>query len=83
MRESSESPVAYVARRMRGSPLHLSAIHCTNSKHACVARALWPLKTAEHWAAKADVQPRMAKYWLAGSHAVSADGKLALIRELD
>lgn len=50
--------------------------------HAVVARAIWPVKTAEHWAAAASVQPRMAKYWLAG-YAVSPAGKLAIIRLLE
>jgi hypothetical protein len=54
-----------------------SAIHCT------VARAIWPQKTAAHWAAAAGVQERMAKYWLAGTHRVSDGGKLAIIRLLD
>lgn len=50
--------------------------------HARVARAIWPSKTAEHWAAAAGVTPRMAKYWLATDE-VSEKGKLALIREID
>jgi hypothetical protein len=51
--------------------------------HAKVARVCWPKKTALHWAAAAGVKERMAKYWLAGTHPVSGDGKLAIIRELD
>lgn len=80
---TEESPVAFVARQMRGKSLSHSAIHCTVSKHARVARVLWIDKTAECWAAASGVQPRMAKYWLAGTHEVSGDGKLAIIRELD
>lgn len=51
--------------------------------HARAARGIWPRKTAEQWAAAAGVQPRMASYWLAGTHPVSADGILALIRVLN
>jgi hypothetical protein len=53
------------------------AIHCI------VARAIWPHKTGANWAAASGVQERMVKYWLAGSHPVSAAGKLAIIRLLD
>ena len=45
------------------------------------ARGIWPEKTAENWAAAAQVQPRAVKYWLAG-HKVSDAGRLALIRLL-
>ncbi|MDP2410388.1 MAG: hypothetical protein Q8M26_08885 [Pseudolabrys sp.] len=67
--------------RKRGTALHPGAIHCTNI-HATAARAIWPRKTAQHWAAAAGVKERMAKYWLSG-HDVSDAGKLAIIRELD
>lgn len=80
MSESSGLAAA-VAIGNRGNALPHGAIHCT-TKLARVARALWPNKTALHWAAAAGVKERMAKYWLAG-HPVSADGKLALYRELD
>lgn len=62
------------------NPLQGAAIHCI---HARAARGIWPRKTAEEWAAAAGVQPRMAAYWLAGTHEVSADGILALIRVLN
>lgn len=65
-----------------GSRLPRGAIGCTGNFHADVARLRWPRKTAQHWAAAAGVKERMAKYWLAGTHPVSADGKLALMREL-
>lgn len=65
---------------MRGSSLPLGAIGCTGI-HARVARAIWPRKTAAHWAAAAGVKERMAKYWLAG-HPVSADARLALKDQL-
>lgn len=61
----------------RGNPKSAGAIHCT------VARAIWPDKTAEHWASRSGVKQRMAKYWLSGRHPVSAGGKLAIIRLLD
>jgi hypothetical protein len=77
--QESFSPA--IASRKRGSALHLGAIHCTGI-HAIAARAIWPRKTALHWALAAGVKERMAKYWLAG-HEVSDAGKLAIIRELD
>ena len=64
---------------LRGNPLPRSEAHFTGI-HARVARAIWPRKTAECWAAAAGVTPRMAKLWLAGPE-VSERGKLALIRE--
>lgn len=75
----SAPPLA--ATEMRGNPFPHGATDCTTI-HAIVARAVWPSKTAEHWAALAGVQPRMAKYWLAG-HKVSDSGKLVLRRLLD
>lgn len=65
----------------RGNRMLLGAIECTI--HIRAARGIWPRKTAEEWAAAAGVQPRMAKYWLAGTRPVSADGILALIRLLN
>lgn len=49
--------------------------------HAVVARAIWPDKTAENWAAAAGKEPDAGKVWLRGN--VSGDAKLALIRLLD
>ncbi len=49
--------------------------------HAVVARAIWPDKTAESWAAEAGKGPDAGKVWLRGD--VSAEAKLALIRLLD
>lgn len=80
---AEESVVSFPATRMRGNPLSLGASLCTASRYVAAARAFWPHKTAEHWAAAAGVQPRMAKYWLAGTHDVSAEGQLAIRRELD
>jgi len=67
--------------RTRGIALPCGAIGCTTI-HARVARAIWPNKTAHHWAHAAGVKERMAKYWLAG-HEVSDSGKLALRRAID
>lgn len=82
---TEESPVAQMARRMRRSRLHSTAIDCSGNKAAAMARGRWPEKTAENWAAAAGVKPRMAAYWLAAADGskVSDSGKLALIRELD
>jgi len=81
MSESLQSASA-LAIKNEGNRLPLGAIHCTRN-FAAVARVLWPRKTASNWAAAAGVKERMAKYWLAGKYEVSADGKLAIIRELD
>lgn len=78
-----ESLAGRIATRMRRKSLSETATDCSDTPHNRAARGLWPRKTAEEWAARAGVQPRMAAYWLAGTHAVSSDGKLALIRELD
>lgn len=66
--------------QLQSSAVPRGATDCT-ARHCAVARALWPHKTAEHWAHAAGVQTRMAKYWLAG-HELSGAGKLALIRAL-
>lgn len=63
-----------------GNRSHYGAMDCTAIPAIC-ARAIWPRKTAENWAAAAGVKPRMAKYWLAG-HEVSGNGRLAIIRLL-
>lgn len=57
-----------------------TAIDCSAAARA--ARGIWPSKTAEHWAAAAECQPRMAAYWLSGNKAVSDAAKLALIRAI-
>ncbi len=50
--------------------------------HATVARAIWPDKTAENWAAAAGKKDAsIGKVWLRGH--VSDSAKLALIRLLD
>lgn len=79
--DASESVVAFAATAKRGNSLHPGASDCAGI-HARVARVLWPRKTAAHWASRAGVKERMAKYWLAQKHPVSASGRLAIIREL-
>jgi hypothetical protein len=69
--------IALEAIQNRGNQLPVSALDCTIPVRA--ARGIWPIKTAENWAAAAGVQPRAVKYWLAG-HKVSEAGRLALIR---
>lgn len=64
---------------IRGSKLPGRAKNCPTI-HAAVARAIWPDKTAESWAAAAGKNPSIGKVWLRG--AVSAAGKLALVRLL-
>lgn len=80
MRDSA-AELSSISIGKRGTGLPPGAIHCTGI-HAITARAIWPHKTAEHWAAAAGVKARMAKYWLAG-RAPSDAGKLAIIRLLD
>lgn len=70
-----------IAKQRSGLPR--GATDCTTSVHSVVARALWPRKTAAHWASRAGVKERMAKYWLSGQHEVSDSGKLAIRRALD
>ena len=65
---------------MRGSPLPRRS-KISPTIHAVVARAIWPDKTAENWAAAAGKEPSVGKVWLRGQ--VSGDAKLALIRLLD
>lgn len=60
------------------SALPRGAMDCTLAR---IARAIWPDKTPEHWAAAAGVQVRIAKYWLAGRH-LSDTAKLALVKEI-
>lgn len=76
-----ESVASISAIEIRGSALPHGAMDCTTI-HATVARAIWPRKTAEHWAAAAGRKVRIAKLWLAGAP-VSDAGKLAIIRLLD
>lgn len=78
-----ESIDVVASMQKRGSGLPHGATDCTTipTVHVRAARGIWPDKTAECWAAAAGVQPRMAKYWLAG-HKVSDAGRLALIRLL-
>lgn len=82
MLRESESIRVESSTKMGRNRMPRSATDCTESVHVVVARAMWPRKTAAHWAARAGVKERMAKYWLSGQHEVSDSGKLAIIREL-
>ncbi len=77
LQESVSPPLS---PEMRGNKLSDRAKNCPTI-HAVVARAIWPDKTAENWAAAAGCEPGVGKVWLRGR--VSGDAKLALIRLLD
>lgn len=62
----------------RGNGLHRGAIHCTLAR---IAKAIWPHKTPENWAAAAGVQVRIAKYWVAGKH-LSDAARIAIIKAI-
>jgi hypothetical protein len=79
MRTESQA-IAVASMEKRGNGLLHGATDCTTI-HVRAARGIWPEKTAECWAHAAGVQPRMAKYWLAG-YRVSDAGRLAIIRLL-
>jgi hypothetical protein len=78
---TSERNFAVASNEMRGNAFQPNATDCMPTIPVRAARGIWPTKTAENWAHHAGVQPRMAKYWLAG-HRVSDAGRLALIRLL-
>ena len=80
MSGTDASSVGVVSMEKRGKGLPEGATDCTTIP-ARAAKGIWPEKTAEHWAAAAGVQPRMAKYWLAG-YRVSDAGRMAIIRLL-
>lgn len=48
-----------------------------------VARALWPVKTAQNLAHKTQVSERAASFWLAGKYDMSLDAARALLRSED
>lgn len=76
-----ESFSGSASTELRGNKLSRRAKNCPTI-HATVARAIWPDKTAECWAAEAGKKgSSIAKVWLRGQ--VSAEAKLALIRLLD
>jgi hypothetical protein len=79
----SESESMALARASKNGRIALrgTATGCGRI-HARVARAIWPSKTAHHWAAAAGRKTRIAEYWLAGRE-VDEAGKLAIIRQLD
>lgn len=78
---TEESPVAFTARKMRESPLPRRATDYPGNIYVVTARAVWPKKTAENWAAAAGKQPSIGKNWLRGD--VSEAGKLAIIHLFD
>lgn len=79
MRESSESPVAYVARQMRGTRIPRGEQSFPRNKLADVARVLWPQKTAANLAARANCSERAAKFYLAGTREWSAAAQAAIV----
>jgi transposase-like protein len=58
-----------------------TAVRPPEKKFACVARALWPHKTAAELAARAGVSQRTAEFWLAGREP-SAAALVAIINEI-
>jgi hypothetical protein len=48
-----------------------------------VARALWPVKTAQNLAHKTHVTERAAAFWLAGERDISLDAARSLLRSED
>lgn len=77
---TSESPVAFVARRMR-------ATRVPRGEHPfpsfpVAARALWPRKTAAHIAALAGVSERAAKFWLSGDREPSPEAFKAVFDKI-
>lgn len=76
----SISPSALRAMQIGCKPLSGAASHCSDAVLCAVARAIWPDKTAIHWAAACGVQERMARYWLAGAYSVSDSGRRAIVR---
>lgn len=83
MLSTSESVSGAANRASKISRNGLQGTEMDFSVHIRAARGIWPRKTAEQWAAAAGTTPRMASYWLAGTHPVSSDGILALIRVLN
>ena len=79
MRTVESSSIA-PSMEMRGNKLSARAKNCPTI-HVAFARAAWPDKTAECWAAAAGKRgSSIGKVWLRGR--VSAAGKLALVRLL-
>lgn len=77
---TGESVSVARSNEKRDNVLPLGAKNCPTI-HVLVARAIWPDKTAENWAAEAGRKPSVGKVWLRGE--VSAEAKLAIIRLLD
>lgn len=73
------APELAPSTEMRGNELPYRAKNYPTI-HVIVARAIWPDKTAENWAAAAGKESSIGKVWLRGQ--VSGDAKLAIIRLL-
>jgi hypothetical protein len=73
------APSLVPSTEKRGNKLSIRAKNCPTI-HVVVARAIWPDKTAENWAAAAGKEPGIGKLWLRGK--VSGDAKLAIVRLL-
>ncbi len=66
---------------IRGRALPLRAKICTG-KFGRVCRALWPDKTAEHFAARAHCSIRTAKYRFSGEYEPTAEDLRIVINEM-
>jgi hypothetical protein len=77
---TEESPVAFVASRMRGTGVPPRS---PKSKFGEVAELLWPQKTIAELAFRGGVSERAAKYWMAGKRRPSTRILTEVMRELD
>lgn len=75
-----ESPVARVARQMRGTR---GNDRSPKSKFGKVAKVLWPQKTIAEVAFRGDVSERAAKFWMSGQRRPSTRILTEVMRELD
>lgn len=79
MLQTVKAPTLVPSSENRVNKLPDRAKNCPTI-YPIVARAIWPDKTAECWAAAAGKAASIGKVWLRGK--VSGDGKLAIIRLL-
>lgn len=81
---TSESPVAFVANRMRGRkrPAPNARDKIVLRKFGAVAKVLWPDKTAAHIAAIGDADERTGKRWIRGEQIPPAIVVLACMHEM-
>lgn len=77
---TEESPVAIIARQMRGTRGNERS---PKSKFGTVAVFLWPQKTIAELAFRGRVSERAAKYWLSGQRRPSTRILTEVLRELD